>query len=184
MKYIECPECFEDIPEDSRYCDMCGVELLECVNCHSLGTEPFCSECGRPMISRTASSGGESKQTQTAADPGTTIIDGTDTGTTVGGRRKTLVLKARKGGFILTPEDGAVIGRTEGEYSDLLGSCNLISRRHGKFLILGRDWHLVDLGSTNGCLINNVELKPMVPMKFKAGDVVDIGTYIFDAIEQ
>ncbi|MDE7096933.1 MAG: FHA domain-containing protein, partial [Muribaculaceae bacterium] len=178
MKYIECPECFEDIPEDSRYCDMCGVELLECVNCHSIGTGVFCSECGRPMISRSMPAEDAPEPPEWNDHPATDTTDGTNIGTTIGGRSRNLVLKARKGGFILTPEDGAVIGRTEGEYSSLLGSCNLISRRHGKFLKLGRDWHLVDLGSTNGCLINDVELKPMVPTKFKAGDVVDIGTYI------
>lgn len=182
MNYIKCPECQEQIPEDSRYCDMCGVELLECVKCHSLGTEAFCSECGSPMISRQKTSKQDKVNVTTGKNP--QPGEGGDIGVTIGGRKKEVVLKARRGGFILKPRDGAIIGRTEGDYSNQLGSCNLISRTHAKFQKIGRDWNLIDLGSTNGCLINNVELQPNVPMKFAAGDVVDIGTYIFDAIEQ
>lgn len=85
---------------------------------------------------------------------------------------------------MLTPQDGAIIGRKDSPYADDLKELVNISRLHGKFLRQGRDWALVDLGSTNGSLINDVMLAANVPMKFKAGDVIDLGTYLFDVIER
>ena len=67
-------------------------------------------------------------------------------------------------------------------YAARLRDFDLISRRHGQFVKKGRTWCLVDFGSTNGCLINDVELEPNVPMPFQKGDVVDIGTYLFDVL--
>ncbi|MDE6109869.1 MAG: FHA domain-containing protein [Muribaculaceae bacterium] len=160
------------IPDDSRYCDMCGVELLECVKCGTLGTDPFCPECGSPMISRKP---GKKEETGSAPAPG---------GDTTVGRRKVLKLKSRKGAVTITPADEAVIGRKESPYQDALADFGLISRCHGKFLRRGRDWYIVDFGSTNGTYVNDREVPANTPVKFAAGDVVDIGTYIFDAVEE
>lgn len=183
MKEIECPDCGEMIPDDSKFCDQCGVELLECVNCGALGTDDFCSECGKAMVARGKA---ENKPDKTVKPEKEEEVLVHYVNTTVGGRNSTknLILKARKGGFILRPEDEAIIGRSNSPYEQLLSDCNLISRKHGKFVKQGRDWCIVDLGSTNGTLINDVELQPGTPMKFQAGDVVDIGTYIFDVIER
>ena len=183
MKEIECPSCGELIPDDSKYCDQCGAELLECVNCGALGTDDFCAECGKPMVSKGKA---ENKPDATVKPPKEEDVLINIVNTTIGGRNatKNLILKARKGNFILRPENEAIIGRKDSPYEQLLVDLNLISRRHGKFVKQGRDWYIVDFGSTNGTLVNDVELQPTVPMKFKAGDVVDIGTYIFDVIER
>lgn len=179
MKEIECPSCGELIPEDSKYCDMCGAELLECVNCGALGCDRFCADCGKPMVARRVNVNAD--QVSSTAK----TIEATGGDKTIGGRRKSLVLKARKGSYILRPEDDAIIGRLKGTpYSDLLADCDLISRTHGKFVRKGRDWYIVDLGSTNGTLVNDEELDTDTPAKLAIGDVVDIGTYIFDVIEQ
>lgn len=184
MNEIECPSCGELIPDDSKYCDQCGVELLECVNCGTLGTDDFCAECGNPMISRS----NNGKKSEATIKPPKEVKDNKNDGnTTIGGPdrgRKNLILKSRKGNFILRPEHEAIIGRMNSPYEHLLADLNLISRKHGKFVKQGRDWYIVDFGSTNGTLVNDVELKPDIPMKFNAGDVVDIGTYIFDVIER
>lgn len=182
MKELECPACGAMTPDDSKYCDQCGAELLECVNCGALGTDDFCSECGKPMVSR-----GNSKGKTVPEDPPKQEEpkeNEIDVNTTIGKVKKSLILKARSGNFILRPEHEAIIGRSNSPYEHLLSDCNLISRKHGKFVKQGRDWFIVDLGSTNGTLVNDVELEPGTPMKFQAGDVVDIGTYIFDVIER
>ena len=182
MKEIVCPSCGELIPDDSKYCDQCGVQLLECVNCGTLGTDDFCPECGKPMVSK----GNAARKSDATIKPSKEDNGGNDGDTTTGGGRdrKNLVLKSRNGNFILRPEHEAIIGRKESPYEQLLADLNLISRRHGKFLRQGRDWFIVDFGSTNGTLVNDVELQRDVPMKFRAGDVIDIGTYIFDVIER
>lgn len=178
MKEIQCPACGESIPYDSKYCDMCGVELLECINCGSLGTDSFCADCGNPMIARNIKCDDNSKKSNNKEE---TFAEDK----TIGGSRKMPVLKARKGNFILRPANDAIIGRQkDSPYFDLLAECSLISRRHGKFIKRGRDWYIVDLGSTNGTLVNDLELTPVNPVKLSIGDVVDIGTYIFDVIER
>ncbi len=164
MNQIECPACGEMIPEDSKYCDQCGVELLECVNCHTLGTDPFCAECGKPMIAR---------------KPGGTTSGG-DTKEDV---EKTIALKARSGGLILKLEPEAIIGRQDSPYASLLAPLTLISRRHGKFVKRGGRWFIIDFGSTNGTYVNDKEVPANTPVAFSPGDAVDIGTYVFDVIE-
>ena len=81
MKEIECPSCGELIPDDSKYCDQCGIELLECVNCGTLGTDDFCSECGNPMVSR----GKTEKKTDATVKPQKEEKGKKDGGVTVGG---------------------------------------------------------------------------------------------------
>ena len=131
MKDIECPSCGELIPGDSKYCDMCGAELLECVSCGTLGTGEFCPECGKAMIAR-------NPDAPRVAAPAPTQVT-----------------------YAPAPD------------------CTV-----GKFVKRGRDWYIVDSGSTNGTLVNDVELEPDRPAKFVKGDVIDIGTYIFDVVEQ
>ena len=174
MKEIECPSCGEMIPDDSLYCDMCGVKLLECINCGTVGCDEFCPECGKPMVSR--------KSVETKSKEGGS--SGGEGGfTTAGKRPKKLILKSRKGNVTLQPESEAIIGRNDSPYAGVLSSMNLISRRHGKFVKRGRDWYIVDFGSTNGTYVNDREVSPNTLVKISVGDAVDIGTYIFDVVE-
>lgn len=164
---------------------MCGVELLQCVGCGTLGTDQFCPECGKPMVARATRATTESAPVAPKpVNPGPAEGSDDTGGKTIGGRRRTLVLRARRGGAVLTPQDGAVIGRKDSPYEQQLAPLDLISRRHGRFTRRGRDWYIEDFGSTNGTLVNDVELAPGSPVRIGAGDVVDIGTYIFDVVEQ
>ena len=163
MKELECPACGEKIHDDSLYCDMCGAELLECVACGTLGVDPFCPECGHPMIARKVNAEGQK---------------------TTGSRTKRILLKLRNGDVSIIPEDEALIGRKESRYAELLKDLPLISRRHGKFVLRDGIWHIIDFGSTNGTYINDREVPANTPVKFEKGDKVDIGTYIFDVQEE
>ncbi len=180
MKDIECPACGKMIPADSKFCDQCGVELLECIKCGALGTDPFCAECGSPMVARKGDKSSEKKDDQ---DNNGNNGDTDELNKTIGGRRKKIVLKSRIEGVTLVPEDEGIIGRVEGPYARNLSGFILISRRHGKFVKRGRDWYIVDLGSTNGTYVNDEEVSSDTPVKLKVGDVVDIGTFIFDVKE-
>lgn len=188
MKEIECPNCGSLTPDDSRYCEMCGAELLQCVKCGALGTDPRCGDCGSPMVTRkfdaqphtTANTEREPKiphprQVAESPQPG-----GNDAHQTSAGRA--LRLKYRNGSTTLLVKDQAIIGRSEGEYRELLADFDLISRRHGKFVRQGRQWYIIDLDSTNGCFVNDQEVRPNTPTPFQKGDMVDIGTYEFDVI--
>lgn len=183
MKEIICPECGDSTPDDSFYCEMCGTELLVCVQCGSISTGNFCGDCGGATVSRkhSASTIPNRRPSTTSAGNRSQEREDDDDGhhTGRGGAPK---LRLRGGNLVIVPKDGAVIGRKEGEYTAQLAGFDLISRRHGKFVKRGRNWYLVDFDSTNGCLINDVELEPHVPMVFRKGDVVDIGTYEFDVL--
>lgn len=185
MKEIECPGCGERIPDDSKYCDMCGVMLLECINCGTIGTDDFCPECGKPMVSRKSVNFSVSDKDETSKTKNDKKTEPkVDGNTTIGGQRPTLCLKSRDGKIILRPENDAIIGRREGPYVSDLSDMNLISRRHGKFVRRGRDWYIEDFGSTNGTYVNDHEVPFGTPVKISPGDVVDIGTYIFDVLER
>lgn len=170
MNEIECPACGEMIPDDSKFCDMCGAELLECVNCKTLGTDNFCPECGKPMIARKAEMTGSNEK---GSD---------DNEKTIGRARKTVMLKQRDSAITITPVHDAVIGRTDSPYANELSGLTLISRRHGKFVFQGGEWYIIDFGSTNGTYVNDREVPADTPVRFNVGDVVDIGTYLFDVI--
>lgn len=47
-----CPSkiCKAEIPDDSRYCKTCGIQILRCSKCNSVGLTKFCSKCGAEMV--------------------------------------------------------------------------------------------------------------------------------------
>lgn len=186
MSDLKCPACEAAIPEDSKFCDLCGVELLQCVNCGTLGTpeDMFCPNCGKPMVSRKTSLG--SKPGKTGKRSPTSIDKDDPHGTGRGVRQsKRIVLRYQRGDIDIVPQDKAVIGRENGPFIEQIGQLpdNLISRRHGCFEFKNGQWYIVDFGSKNGCAVNDVLTVPNVPMPFGPGDIVDIGTHLFDVIE-
>lgn len=50
------------------------------------------------------------------------------------------------------------------------------SRRHARFEPIGAGWQVVDLGSTNGTLVNGVRL---ASSPLRSGDVVQVGATSF-----
>lgn len=73
--------------------------------------------------------------------------------------------------------NGAVIGRTAGDYANLLGKCIYISGMHAHLTQNGSVWHITDLGSRNGTKVNGVACQPNVPMVFKTGDTIKLGAF-------
>ena len=73
--------------------------------------------------------------------------------------------------------NGAVIGRTAGDYANLLGKCIYISGMHARLTQNGSVWHITDLGSRNGTKVNGVACQPNVPMAFNTGDTIKLGAF-------
>lgn len=46
-----CPSktCKAKIPDDSLYCDQCGILLKKCPFCNLLGIGKFCGKCGNKL---------------------------------------------------------------------------------------------------------------------------------------
>ena len=123
-----CPKCEEQIPNDSCFCDICGVKL------------PYYWNYGG------------------------------------------LVLKSQDGDLVIKPIEEAIIGRADSPYQEILKDFNLISRHHAKFTKQADEWFITDLGSTNGTLVNDEELVPNQPTAIYPGDIVDLGTYLFEVV--
>ena len=71
--------------------------------------------------------------------------------------------------------NGALIGRTQGNYAAQLGGCQYVSGRHATLQQTNTGWVITDLGSTNGTKVNGVTCSPSLP--FKLGDIVRLANF-------
>lgn len=59
-----------------------------------------------------------------------------------------------------------------------------LSRTHAKFVVVGNEVSIVDLGSTNKTMVNNVPLTPLSAVTLKNNDQVKTGNVIFKFLER
>lgn len=64
-----------------------------------------------------------------------------------------------------------VLGREHSQAQVVLRDPN-VSRRHAEFVFDGRDWHIRDLNSTNGTLVNDVDVTECT---LRDGDLITVG---------
>ncbi|RVU96654.1 DUF2662 domain-containing protein [Coriobacteriales bacterium OH1046] len=65
----------------------------------------------------------------------------------------------------------AIIGRERSQSTVVLTDPN-ISRRHAEITYDGRSWHIIDLRSTNGTLVNDVDVDECI---LRDGDLITVG---------
>lgn len=188
----KCYKCGADIDSDSLFCDQCGAEQYVCPKCHIIGKGPNkrCGMCGSPLVPATGQQGNNSTQQQGAAQPfagatqqqgaaqpfaGATQQQGAAQQQEATRMASNLVCQAEQVSIPLM--NGAVIGRTAGDYANLLGKCIYISGMHARLTQNGSVWHITDLGSRNGTKVNGVACQPNVPMAFKTGDTIRLGAF-------
>ena len=172
-----CPNkmCRKEIPNDSVFCDQCGVHLRQCTKCGSITLAKFCNECGGVVIDRKLSASEVEKQgPQNEVTPiveSTTIINEQiqASGGTVIVETKA-ELKIVHPNFVITPSSGDILGRTTGPHSNLLGQFPVISSKHAKVELLGNEWFITDLHSSNKSYLNGKAITPDVPTKLTDGD--------------
>ena len=195
----KCYKCGADIDSDSLFCDQCGAEQYVCPKCHIIGKGPNkrCGMCGSPLVPATGQQDKNSTQQQGAAQPfagaaqqqgaaqpfagaaqpfaGATQQQGAAQQQGATRMASYLVCQAEQVSIPLM--NGAVIGRTAGDYANLLGKCIYISGMHARLTQNGSVWHITDLGSRNGTKVNGVACQPNVPMAFKTGDTIKLGAF-------
>ena len=188
----KCYKCGADIDSDSLFCDQCGAEQYVCPKCHIIGKGPNkrCGMCGSPLVPATGQQGNNSTQQQEAAQPfagatqqqgaaqpfaGAAQQQGATQQQEATRMASYLVCQAEQVSIPLM--NGAVIGRTAGDYANLLGKCIYISGMHARLTQNGSVWHITDLGSRNGTKVNGVACQPNVPMAFKTGDTIKLGAF-------
>lgn len=196
----KCYKCGADIDSDSLFCDQCGAEQYVCPKCHIIGKGPNkrCGMCGSPLVPATGQQGNNSTQQQgAAAQPfaGATKQQGAAqpfAGATQqqgaaqpfagasqqqGAARMASYLVCQAEQVSIPLINGAVIGRTAGDYANILGKCIYISGIHARLTQNGSVWSITDLGSRNGTKVNGVTCQPNVPMPFKTGDTIRLGAF-------
>jgi len=183
---IVCPNCKEEIEDDSHYCDQCGEALVYCSNCGRVGLGRRCTQCGGLMVSidelqrqqsqRQQASVNVSIHNDSIVSPAMSshrVPEGSQLPSQSGIPSLTLynpTLDIRMVGV-----NGAVIGRRQGPYQQLFEGNMYISGVHAQ-LIYRPDsgWAIIDKHSSNGTKLNQRDLQPDVPMTIKAGDIVTL----------
>jgi predicted RNA-binding Zn-ribbon protein involved in translation (DUF1610 family) len=180
-----CPNkiCKQEIPEDSLYCDQCGVKISRCIKCGNPGITPRCGKCGGTMVFKGIDSPAgkpvpEPPPQQAApapeppqqAAPAATVI--------VQLESKKLFL-CHGDGWNMEMADGDILGRTNGNHTDRLGSIPVISGAHAKITFENGAWHITDQKSTNKTYVGGIIAQPGVPVKIKHNDVVQLANVKF-----
>lgn len=190
----KCYKCGADIDSDSLFCDQCGAEQYVCPKCHIIGKGPNkrCGMCGSPLVPATGQQGnnstqqqgaaaqpfaGASQQQQGAEQPFAGATQQQGAAQQQGAPRTASYLVCQAEQVSIPLINGAVIGRTAGDYANILGKCIYISGIHARLTQNGSVWSITDLGSRNGTKVNGVACQPNVPMPFKAGDTIRLGAF-------
>ncbi|MGI6230631.1 MAG: FhaA domain-containing protein [Tractidigestivibacter sp.] len=84
----------------------------------------------------------------------------------------TCMLIDRQNGRTYTAKaPSSVIGRERSQCNIILRDPN-VSRRHAELTYDGRDWHILDLNSTNGTLVNDIDVDECI---LRDGDLITVG---------
>ena len=184
-----CPSkiCKCEIPDDSLFCDQCGIRILKCEKCGAIGISKFCGKCGGHMVFQEASETVPEQRKPEQSTPvqstpvppvppvqpaGTVIID-------VNPAIAPVLELHNNEGWSITPKHGNILGRTTGEFAAQLGKYPVISSRHAQITLKDKDWYITDLNSTNKSYLNNVQIQPDVPTKLNNNDVLVLANVTF-----
>ena len=186
---IICPNCKEEIDDNSHYCDQCGQALLFCEKCGRVGMGRRCTNCGGLMITpeeyekrnnnastamATSVSSGFVSQDFVSTHRGDRTLQGMGAPRMPQGIPQLLLyndsLNIRMSGI-----NGAVIGRRQGPYVQYFQQNMYVSGVHAQLKYRNDSgWCVADKHSSNGTKLNEHPLQPDVEMSLKNGDIVTI----------
>ena len=183
---IICPNCKEEIDDDSHYCDQCGQALLYCNHCGRVGMGRRCTSCGGLMVTPDEYERSVGSQTAFASSVSTGFVSQEFISTTVPRRMPgaqgetghgipTLILFNASLNIRMQGINGAVIGRRQGPYAQYFQQNMYVSGVHAQLKYKGETgWCITDKHSSNGTKLNDHPLQPDADMSLKNGDIVTI----------
>ncbi len=184
---IICPNCKEEIDDDSHYCDQCGQALLYCNRCGRVGMGRRCTHCGGLMVTLDEYQQSVGSQTAYSMSVSAGMISQTGASQITPSERGAAVPPIGAQGLpVLTLYNqnlniriqginGAVIGRRQGPYVQYFEQNMYISGVHAQLKYNGTvGWCIVDKHSSNGTKLNQHPLQPDVEMSLKSGDIVTL----------
>jgi pSer/pThr/pTyr-binding forkhead associated (FHA) protein len=185
---MQCPSCKEQIDGDSRFCDQCGEQIFICSQCGRPGKGKRCIFDGKEMVPA-GDAGQQSSQTtqinqsppaqaaQPPAQTGQTPVHAAppppqpaqppvQQSFTSGDKIK---LSSQNYGIMIEAAEGDTLGRRAGPFTGIFGRFPQISGAHCKIVKTDGNWHVLDLGSTNGTFYNNSRLTHNSPVLLQSG---------------
>lgn len=191
---IICPNCKEEIDDDSHYCDQCAQALFFCEKCGRVGLGRRCTSCGGLMLTPEEF---EQRQARKNASMGVSVSTGfssqrfgvTSRGMGIGapgsvtlgsgGGIPELLLYNDSLNIRLQGINGAVIGRRQGPYTQYFSQNLYVSGVHAQLKYKSESgWSVTDKHSSNGTKLNERPLQPDVDMSLKNGDILTVANVI------
>jgi pSer/pThr/pTyr-binding forkhead associated (FHA) protein len=143
----------------------------------------YCSECGNSLLKTREQSTAQLPFSDSLSDPVPPSLLGQDFGAVSEAKRVMFVIPSSGRRVFLDLEDEIRVGRKDTTRQlmpelDLTadrGSDFGVSRLHASIQAQNRGVVLIDLGSTNGTLLNNYRLPPDLPYPLHNGDEIRFG---------
>ena len=179
---IYCPKCKSEIDADSRFCDQCGQEIFYCSHCGRPGKGLRCTACGAEMVKYDDLE--EHKETSNATVRPQVTKRESMVASALGATHRSgipqLILVNDSLQMRLAGTDGAILGRRNGIYHDVLAQCHYISGTHAILnYTVQSGWTITDRNSSNGTLVNGLRAVPNEPVRLRHGDRVILANVEF-----
>ena len=184
---IICPNCKEEIEDDSYFCDQCGQALLFCEKCGRVGIGRRCTSCGGLMISAkeyesrvnsvtsVSSSVSSGFVSQEFVHTNRSLRPSLDAGQPQTQGIPQMLLYNDSLNIRMVAINGAVIGRRQGPYAQFFQQNMFVSGVHAQLKYNnGTGWCVADKHSSNGTKLNEHQLIPDTDMSLKNGDILTI----------
>ena len=183
---IICPNCKEEIDEQSYYCDQCGQKLYYCERCGRVGIGRRCTSCGGLMVApgEQAKMAGLPRQDDSLStefvSPGSFSEQSNANPTQQPNAIiPQLMLYNETLGIRIMGMNGAIIGRRQGPYAEQLSKQGYISGTHAQLKFNpATGWAIADKHSSNGSRLNDHQLQPDVEMSLKNGDILTLANVV------
>jgi hypothetical protein len=191
---MNCPSkiCKQEIPDDSCFCDQCGIQLRRCDKCGAIGTNNFCGKCGGsmsaiqpPIVQSSQHSPSQSNETPAApSQPNETLAVSppsapSSAATVIVALPSDTIFLCHPEGWNMEIKDNDILGRANGSHAAKLDKFQVISSTHAKVTRNNNEWFIMDLKSTNKTYVNGVKLEPNIPARIKQDDVVMLANVTF-----
>lgn len=166
-----------------------STDQITCPNCETenFAADQFCTRCGLWL---------QDFDTRRVDHNGTRSIAETETRKVlqkVGGDNALRALQPNHIGLavegsqeliIIQPQESILLGRDTGQvpsreplidFNDYRGYVMGVSRQHAQISKSDEGYHIMDMGSSNGTLLNDERLKPYQPYPLQDGDHITLG---------
>ena len=180
---IICPNCKEEVQDDSNFCDQCGQTLLFCNQCGRVGKGRRCTYCGSLMISSeerktrmTVTETSLGMRSMSIPTPVTFSQENIQTSKSqISDGIPQLSLYNATLNIRVIGCNGAIIGRRQGIYKQFFEKNMYVSGVHAQLNYNASvGWCVVDKHSSNGTKLNQRPVSPDIPMVLHNGDILTI----------